>query len=112
MRTIATLLMMTSVAGAQMQMGFYCGQGILYPYPAVYCPQENCLGDCRSVFLFMSKSAPLPATERLCTAAVDQHHWYQWTPRMVASERQKYIGPQICVFEDRGAPKEADALER
>ena|SRR6185312_14308460 len=99
-----------------LEMGYYCGLSTLYPYAPVYCPQANCLGDCRGVFMFNSKSAPLPDTETACRyAALDippPKNWYQWEPRITPNDRQKYIGKRVCYLEDKGEARDINDLPR
>lgn len=79
-------------------MGFYCGLSILYPYDPVYCPTDSCLGDCRGVYLYTSKSAPLPRNEKFCIAYDDSNR-YEWLPRKAL--RQVHEDVKICYWEDR-----------
>src|SRR5258708_1742386 len=100
-----------------LELGFYCGLSILYPYAPVYCPQESCIGDCRGVYLYQSKSAPLSSHRKWCEG-VDPNskdllnNWYQWAPRIMSPDREKYLGARICFWEDRGQPHNLNDLER
>lgn len=100
-----------------LEMGFYCGLMILYPYAPVYCPREDCMGDCRGVYMYTSKSAPLPLDYKWCEAAdhnlAGPKNWFQWKPRLLAPDRVKSIGAErICHWEDRGEPRDLNDLER
>jgi len=100
-----------------LEMGFYCGLSILYPYVPVYCPADSCMGDCRGVYLYNAKSAPLPDGHEWCEWADSSdrdpnNNWYQWKPRIIAPDRQKYLGRRVCYLEDRGRPMNINEIQR
>lgn len=102
------------LAGA-LNLGFYSGQAILYPYDPVYCDKDGG-GLCYGVYIYTPKSAPLPPTEKHCEwADLDlpgPKNWFQWEPRTVSAERQKYLGQRVCYLEDRGPPRDINDLEK
>jgi hypothetical protein len=88
-----------------LEMGFYCGLAILYPYDPVYCPTDSCGGDCRGVYIYTAKSAPLPPTETKCRHYVDGKR-FEWSPRTVdLSSSEGYRKQQVCYVADKGDPK-------
>ncbi len=124
----AILALGWGIAGAAGQVepnaGYYRGQAVLYPYDAVFCPNDKppegqCVG-MRGSLGFIPKSAALPSYERWCTwadAQTSTHDqmssdiWYQWESRSVSDEDQKYVGARLCYFEDRGKPKKIRDLK-
>lgn len=107
-----------------LQLGFYCGLSILYPYAPVYCAKENCLGGCYGIAIYQSQSAPLPLKYKWCEAGPSSDDvgksggdlskgWYQWKARVISDERASHIGAtRICYWEDRGEPKSINDFDR
>lgn len=67
--------------------------------------------------MYHSKSAPLPLDYKWCKgtdlALSNRNSWFQWKPRLLDAERQKSVGvARICYWEDRGAAKNVNDLER
>jgi hypothetical protein len=107
-------------AAGELHLGYYAGSQMFYPYDPVYCEHDD-KGPCYGVHIYVPKSAPLPAHRKWCRwadiAAQMSHpgidsNWYQRKPRIVAAERQKYLGERVCYLEDKGEPKKLEELER
>lgn len=113
--------------------GYYAGLSTLYPYKPVYCDSDEMIGKPGACYgshgdlVDLPKSAPLPITEKWCVwadnsvgfkpigngwAAATGDGWYQWKPRIVPTEKQKYYGDRVCYWEDRGEPKNINDLKR
>lgn len=85
-----------------LEMGFYCGLSMLYPYQPIYCPTDNCLGDCRGVYIYTSKSAPLPKNEKVCVGYDNNNSiGYRWQPRESNIVFPSASEPKLCFWEDR-----------
>ena len=113
---LVIFLTMGSVLPLQaLEMGFYAGLSSLYPYDPVYCKEDGD-GACFGFFIYTSKSAPLPPTEKHCLwsdlSAPSPNNWYQWEPRVVPKDKQKYLGNRVCYLEDKGLPHDINDLPR
>jgi len=100
-----------------LRLGYYCGPAIAYPYDPVYCVTDNCGGGCYGLLLSVPRSALLPAYEKYCEWADLEstdlsRNWYQWEPRTVAPDQQKYLGVRICYLDDKGSPKTLQEFKR
>ena len=100
-----------------LELGFYCGLAMLYPYAPVYCVTENCRGGCYGSIIYSAKSAPLPLDYKWCEGTdlliISNKNWYQWKPRILLPDSVKHIGAErICYWEDRGEAKDMNDLER
>jgi hypothetical protein len=102
-----------------LQMGFYCGLAILYPYGPVYCDKSDCSGTCYGTYLYTAKSAPLPPDATYCEAgpSIDggdsQKGWFQWKPRTLAShEAGTHATAKECFWEDRGSSMDINDMKR
>jgi hypothetical protein len=108
--------------------GYYAGEAILYPYKPVYCdadPLMTIRSACYGLhgdLIDLPKSAPLPHGYRWCEWADDSdpkatapagpgwvsitgEGWYQWEPRDVPADKQRFYGAKVCYLEDRGTSK-------
>lgn len=103
---IALALTMSPASAAE----YSCGSAILYPYEPVFCPREDCLGQCYSYDRTARDSALLPAAETHCVWADPRDgnltdHWYRWEPRIDGSKR-------TCFLSDKGDPHNINDLPR
>lgn len=128
---IAMTLSASANAGEPTQ-GYYQGLSILYPYKPVYCDNSDGKGPCYGSpgdLVALPKSAPLPISHTWCEwadnddpkskvdlggwAGLTGEGWYQWKPRDVPVDKQKYLGvAKVCFLEDRGAPKNINDFQR